>query len=66
MRPMKTIRGKTMTERSMDEHLVCGACGCDTDCCAFCDGEDCTNAICYGCVIIEVGQEIDHPHAHGG
>jgi hypothetical protein len=46
--------------------LVCEHCDCDIESCAFCDSEDCPKPVCYGCVIVDIGQEIEEPHAHGG
>ncbi|MCA1834546.1 MAG: hypothetical protein ABR548_11975 [Actinomycetota bacterium] len=55
-----------MDEAISGEVFVCRGCGDAIDSCEFCDGEDCPNAICYGCVIIDIGQEIPEPHTHGG
>ena len=45
---------------------VCSHCSCSIDCCAFCDETGCEVAICYGCMIVEIGQTAAQPHDHGG
>jgi hypothetical protein len=34
--------------------------------CACCDEPDCSVPICYRCLNVAVGQEMRHPHLHGG
>jgi len=55
-----------MDERPTRKRLVCYECGDEVDCCEFCDGEMCPKAICRGCVIVAIGQEIPQVHPHGG
>lgn len=49
-----------------DPKPTCSRCGCETDCCAFCDEPDCRHAICYQCVRIALSQVMSQPHTHGG
>jgi hypothetical protein len=46
--------------------IVCSHCASSIDWCAFCDETGCAVAICYGCMIVEVGQTAAQPHDHGG
>ena len=46
--------------------LPCSHCGKRLDECAFCDEADCNAALCYECVVVEVGQSLSQPHRHGG
>jgi hypothetical protein len=46
--------------------LRCSRCGTRIEECAFCDEPDCRAAICYGCLNVALGQEMQQPHAHGG
>ena len=46
--------------------LHCSRCGTRITECAFCDESDCREAICYGCLNVALGQEMQQPHAHGG
>jgi hypothetical protein len=46
--------------------LTCSQCTCGVDCCAFCDESGCPSAICYGCMIVELGETAAQPHEHGG
>ena len=46
--------------------LRCSRCGAYIAECAFCDEPDCRTAICYGCLNVALGQEMQQPHAHGG
>jgi hypothetical protein len=36
--------------------LRCSQCECGLDWCAFCDESGCAVAICYGCMIVALGQ----------
>jgi len=36
--------------------LTCSECHCSLDWCAFCDESGCAVAICYGCMIVALGQ----------
>ena len=40
----------------MTSKLVCVGCGRSIDCCAFCDGDECTECICYRCVLYELDE----------
>jgi hypothetical protein len=44
----------------------CSECHCSIDCCAFCDEAGCTVAVCYGCMIVALGETAPQPHSHGG
>lgn len=55
-----------MNETEAKQQLRCGECGCVIGCCEFCDDEECPKAICYGCLIVAIGQEIPELHTHGG
>ena len=54
------------TEVETKQRLACCECEDMIDCCEFCDGEECPKAICYGCAIVKVAQEIPQLHTHGG
>ena len=45
---------------------TCGRCESRIERCAFCENEACTLPLCYRCVRIVLGQELVHPHDHGG
>lgn len=55
-----------MAERRQRRGLRCRACGAPIECCEFCEGEDCPEAACYGCVIVALEETLPHPHVHGG
>ena len=41
----------------MSEHaIVCAGCGREIDTCAFCDEDACETAICYRCLLYELGE----------
>jgi hypothetical protein len=61
-----TNTNTSTTEVEAPSQIVCSHCGCSIDCCAFCDETGCAVAICYGCMIVEVGQTAAQPHDHGG
>jgi hypothetical protein len=44
----------------------CSQCACSIDHCAFCDESGCAVAVCYGCMIVELGETAPQLHAHGG
>lgn len=48
------------------EERRCGHCGGVIVCCEFCDGEECPKGVCYGCVIVALGEAVPQPHTHGG
>lgn len=54
-----------MTEQASGGQ-TCSRCGARTEDCAFCDGPDCPNAICYECLNLALGQATAQPHVHGG
>lgn len=41
--------------------LVCTRCGASVECCAFCEREDCNQALCNRCTRLGLGQSRDHP-----
>jgi hypothetical protein len=55
-----------MDEAGTNQLLVCRDCGAQIECCEFCERDACPEGLCYGCVIVTIGQEIPQPHAHGG
>jgi hypothetical protein len=46
--------------------LSCSECRCSIECCAFCDETGCTVAVCYGCMIVALGESAPQLHRHGG
>jgi hypothetical protein len=46
--------------------LACSLCGIAVEICAFCEREECPEAMCYRCLRIKVRQAIKEPHDHGG
>ena len=46
--------------------LLCVGCERGIELCAFCDAERCETAICYRCLLVELGETIAGPHDHGG
>jgi hypothetical protein len=46
--------------------LVCAGCDRELEVCAFCETEDCAEATCYRCLIVELREFLPHPHEHGG
>ena len=55
-----TTKAEAVTE------LACSECHCDIDSCAFCDETGCGVAVCFGCMIVDLGQTSAQPHDHGG
>jgi hypothetical protein len=46
--------------------IVCLGCDREIEACAFCDSEGCGEAMCYRCVLEELGETASQPHEHGG
>jgi hypothetical protein len=46
-----------------ERELRCVECRDAIVCCEFCDGEDCPKAICYGCLIVALGEHVPYPRA---
>ena len=46
--------------------LVCAGCERALEACAFCDSEDCGEATCYRCMIVDLKETLTQPHDHGG
>lgn len=46
--------------------LACSECHSSIDFCAFCDETGCGVAVCYGCMIVALGETLPQPHGHGG
>jgi hypothetical protein len=57
---MSTNEAEAATE------LACSTCECSIDWCAFCDESGCSVAVCYGCLIEDLGETAPQPHGHGG
>jgi hypothetical protein len=57
---MSTSQAEASTE------LTCSECHCGIDYCAFCDEAGCAVAVCYGCLIEDLGETTPQPHGHGG
>ncbi len=49
-----------------DQVLVCRGCDREIELCAFCDSEGCEEAVCYRCLIVDLGETVAQPHGHGG
>jgi hypothetical protein len=45
---------------------VCAGCDREVEVCAFCETDDCGEATCYRCMIVELGETVLSPHEHGG
>jgi hypothetical protein len=46
--------------------VTCATCVKGIECCACCDREDCASAVCYRCLVKELGTSVTDPHTHGG
>lgn len=46
--------------------LICTNCGVILEICAFCERDQCPEAICYRCLRIALGESMAEPHVHGG
>ncbi len=46
--------------------VSCNQCARAIEECAFCEREECRDALCYRCVRIALAQELPQPHGHGG
>lgn len=46
--------------------LRCSECQSSLDWCAFCDETGCAVAICYGCLVVALGQTAPQPRPHRG
>ena len=57
---MSTSKAESATEPT------CAKCDCCIERCAFCEEPDCSSAVCYGCMIVALGQTAAQPHKHGG
>jgi hypothetical protein len=53
-------------EAEASADLACSECQCSIDSCAFCDEAGCAVAVCYGCLIEDLGETAPQPHTHGG
>jgi hypothetical protein len=49
-----------------EQVIVCHGCDRAIETCAFCENDRCGEAVCYRCLIVELGESIAEPHAHGG
>lgn len=49
-----------------ERSLVCRTCQREIECCYFCEAEDCPEACCYRCMVVELGEFLPQPHEHGG
>jgi hypothetical protein len=49
-----------------DPQVVCRGCDRQIEACAFCETEECAEAICYRCLTVELGETVVTPHTHGG
>jgi hypothetical protein len=45
---------------------ACSKCECSIERCSFCEEAGCSVAVCYGCMIVALGQTAAQPHKHGG
>lgn len=63
MRSRSTNMDTTMTGETV---VVCRGCDREIEACIVCDAEDCTEAECYRCVTVELGEARREPHDHGG
>lgn len=45
--------------------LTCSDCHVSLDWCAFCDEAGCAVAICYGCMVVALGQTAPEARTHG-
>jgi hypothetical protein len=55
----------TPTEEAAGK-LTCSNCDAVLETCAFCEREQCPEAICSRCLRIALGEAMTEPHAHGG
>jgi len=46
--------------------LPCAGCEREIDRCAFCDEEDCAEAVCDDCLRLQLGERTPRIHEHGG
>jgi hypothetical protein len=46
--------------------LTCTRCGATVERCAFCERDECAEAICYRCLRLALGESLAQPHEHGG
>ena len=44
----------------------CSTCDDRIQWCEACERADCATPVCYGCLIVELGQSVAQPHVHGG
>jgi hypothetical protein len=54
------------TEAEPTAELTCLKCHSSIDYCSFCDESRCGVAVCYGCLIEDLGETVAQPHDHGG
>lgn len=45
---------------------ACTSCGRSIEVCYLCEREDCPDAACYRCVVVELREYVPQPHGHGG
>ena len=49
-----------------EQAIVCRGCDRTMEVCSFCENEGCGEAVCYRCLIVDLGETIVEPHGHGG
>lgn len=49
-----------------EQTLTCNDCDRRIEACACCEEESCGEAICYRCLITDLGEWLPQPHEHGG
>jgi hypothetical protein len=55
-----------MNREAQATTCVCSECETAIECCEVCDDEPCTEAVCYRCLNLAMGQMVPDPHPHGG
>jgi hypothetical protein len=48
------------------EATQCSTCDDRIERCEVCERAECSTAVCYGCLIVALGQSVPQPHVHGG
>jgi hypothetical protein len=61
-----SIMGTRSTTMAAEGAFVCRGCDREIEACAFCEADDCGEAICYRCLIVDLRETVPQPHQHGG
>jgi hypothetical protein len=59
-------RRTTSTAASREPQTSCRDCERSLEACAFCERQECPEAVCFQCLRVGLKESIAEPHGHGG